>query len=55
MSSLRCLNLILCFVSDIPGLDMSFIFDWIYSGFSSMLQFLGKFTFQSKTGFTLVA
>ncbi|KAI2650919.1 GTP-binding protein SAR1b [Labeo rohita] len=26
------------------GLDMSFIFDWIYSGFSSVLQFLGKFT-----------
>lgn len=22
---------------------MSFIFDWIYSGFSSVLQFLGKF------------
>ena len=23
-------------------LDMSFIFDWIYSGFSSVLQFLGN-------------
>lgn len=25
------------------GPDMSFIFDWIYSGFSSVLQFLGEF------------
>jgi len=28
---------------DLPGPDMSFIFDWIYSGFSSVLQFLGEF------------
>lgn len=30
------------FFQNLQDLDMSFIFDWIYSGFSSVLQFLGK-------------
>ncbi|KAH0629782.1 hypothetical protein JD844_012148 [Phrynosoma platyrhinos] len=32
---------------NLQDLDMSFIFDWIYSGFSSVLQFLGLY---KKTG-----
>ncbi|KAL1252348.1 hypothetical protein QQF64_017041 [Cirrhinus molitorella] len=33
------------------GLDMSFIFDWIYSGFSSVLQFLGLYKKSGKLVF----
>lgn len=38
------LQLIFVFVvfQDSTAPDMSFIFDWIYSSFSSALQFLGK-------------
>lgn len=28
---------------DSTGSDMSFIFDWIFSSFSNVLQFLGKY------------
>ncbi|KAF4076932.1 hypothetical protein AMELA_G00202240 [Ameiurus melas] len=36
---------------DLHDLDMSFIFDWIYSGFSNVLQFLGLYKKSGKLVF----
>lgn len=30
-------------LQDLTASDMSFLFDWIYTGFSNVLQFLGKY------------
>ncbi|KTF78659.1 hypothetical protein cypCar_00028300 [Cyprinus carpio] len=51
--TLSILNFIPALVSNAKfhGLDMSFIFDWIYSGFSSVLQFLGLYKKSGKLVF----
>lgn len=46
LSALLCNSNLTSFLFQSKTVKMSFLFDWIYRGFSSVLQFLGKYGMQ---------
>lgn len=53
LSAVLCNSNLTSFLFQSKTVKMSFLFDWIYRGFSSVLQFLGKYCVQFFNNFVV--